>query len=295
MKKQVEKQSRSEVSNKTVMVFGTFDRLHDGHRYFLSQARKLGEHLTIVVARDSVVRALKGRQPTQLLTPRMRSAKLEKLANRVVAGDSRLSTWSVIKKYRPEIIALGHDQEQLAKALKQIASKFKFLRQIKVLKAHPNKRLHSRFFQDQKIPERCVFCSKPEIRARAIFSNSKVLAFPTNIPIVPGHLLLIPSRCVQTWSELTQTERQAIEVARRKIIGALTKTFKAEGFNYAWNEGKLAGQGVGHLHLHIIPRKQGDTGITKYDPRKFLYRPGSRETTPENELEAVAKSIRKNL
>lgn len=280
---------------KTVMVFGTFDGLHDGHRYFLSQARKLGEHLTIVVARDSVVKTLKGRQPTQPLTQRIGFAKSEKLANRVVAGDSRLNTWSVIKKYRPEIIALGHDQKQLAKALKQITPKFRFLRQIKVLKAHSNKRLHSRFFQDQKTLKQCVFCNKPEIRARAIFSNSKILAFPTNIPIVPGHILLVPTRCVSVWTELTRIEQQAMEQARRKIVRALQKTFQTQGFNFAWNEGKVAGQSVPHLHLHIIPRKQGDTGITKYDPRKFIYRPGSREITPEDELEAVAKSIRKNF
>ena len=47
-----------------------------------------------------------------------------------------------------------------------------------------------------------------------------------------------------------------------------------------------------HFHLHIIPRKEGDAGIYGYDPRKFIYRPGSREATSEAELTAVAAEVR---
>ena len=76
------------------------------------------------------------------------------------------------------------------------------------------------------------------------------------------------------------------------IANTLTEKFGAEGFNYAWNEGKAAGQNVEHLHLHIVPRTEGDTGIYEYDPRKFLYRPGSREISPQDELLAAAEELR---
>jgi len=62
---------------------------------------------------------------------------------------------------------------------------------------------------------------------------------------------------------------------RSKLGKAMTKVFEAEGFNYAWNEGEVAGQFVPHLHLHMLPRKKGDKGIYKYEPRKFLYRTGT--------------------
>jgi len=138
----------------------------------------------------------------------------------------------------------------------------------------------------------CVYCTLPEFRARKIIENDLAEAYPTNIPITPGHTLVIPKRHIQKYEDLTPDEKLAIEELRMKIVGALRKLFQVEGFHYAWNENKVAGQSVPHFHLHIVPRKQGDDGITEYEPRKFLYRPGSRETSEEAELQAIAKQIR---
>jgi len=116
----------------------------------------------------------------------------------------------------------------------------------------------------------CAFCMIPEIKAREIVGNELAWAFPTNIPITPGHTLISPRRCVATFGELTTEERQAILELADKVMLALKKAYKAEGFNVVWNEGKLAGQLVPHFHLHIIPRKEDDTGLLGYDPRSML-------------------------
>ena len=141
----------------------------------------------------------------------------------------------------------------------------------------------------------CAYCEVPEIKARMIVENDYAWAFPTNIPIVPGHVIIVPKRCVALLEDMTDDERADIFALRIQLKSALIKTFGAEGFNYAWNEGKLAGQSVPHFHLHIVPRKAGDTGITEYEPRKFLYRPGEREASPEDELRSVAILIRNAL
>lgn len=141
----------------------------------------------------------------------------------------------------------------------------------------------------------CPYCDTPSIKKREITRNSLAWAFPTNIPIVPGHVLVAPIRCVATFDELTGEERLAIFELQSLLKNALRKSFGAEGFNYAWNEGILAGQSVPHFHLHLLPRKTGDTGITSYEPRQFLYRPGSRETTPEDELATVVGIIQDAL
>ncbi len=141
----------------------------------------------------------------------------------------------------------------------------------------------------------CVYCNKKEIKNREIIGNDLAWVFPTNMPIIPGHVLIAPRRCVAKYENLTVEEKDSMEKLRVQIISALRKTFNAEGFNYAWNESPIAGQSVPHFHLHVLPRKEGDEGITEYEPRKFLYRPGSRETTPEEELTRICELIQTNL
>lgn len=137
-----------------------------------------------------------------------------------------------------------------------------------------------------------VFITSPDIQKRIVASNELAFAFPTNIPVVPGHLLICPKRVVKTVYELTPDELAAMFKMLESLKSALETTFGAAGFNYAWNEEEDAGQSIPHVHIHMVPRKNGDAGITEYDPRKFLYRPGSREASPEAELIKVAELIK---
>ncbi len=142
---------------------------------------------------------------------------------------------------------------------------------------------------------KCAFCELPEIRERWITENESAAAFPTNIPITPGHTLVIPKRCIANIAQLSGVERDDLFELAESIKGALRKSFGAQGFNVAWNEGKLAGQSVPHFHLHIVPRTEDDEGIYEYEPREFLYRPGERAASPEAELVEVAEQIKSVL
>ena len=146
-----------------------------------------------------------------------------------------------------------------------------------------------------KNKENCVFCTNPSVKEREIIRNDYAFAFPTNIPIVPGHVLICPIRCVDNFNDLTSEEIVEIFDLQKKLKKSLREAFNATGFNYAWNEGEVGGQAVPHFHLHMLPRKAGDDGITEYDPRKFLYRPGSREESPDSELVSVVEEIKKFL
>lgn len=141
----------------------------------------------------------------------------------------------------------------------------------------------------------CPYCTSSEIQERKIVENDLAFAFLTNIPIVVGHTLVVPKRHVAKYEQLTSAEMRAIEDLRVTVLGALSKTFDSVGFNLAWNDGKVAGQSVPHFHLHVVPRKEGDTGIYEYEPRQYLYRPGKRENTPEAELKEVAGLVAKNI
>lgn len=149
--------------------------------------------------------------------------------------------------------------------------------------------------QSQQVDKPCVYCSVPEIQNRAIIKNDLVWVFPTNIPITPGHTLIAPVRCAKSLEDLTKDERLAVLYMAEKIMFALRQAYGAEGFNCVWNQEKLAGQSVPHFHLHIVPRKEGDTGLLGYDPRSMLYRTGDREPSDEAELLKVRDLIRKFL
>lgn len=140
--------------------------------------------------------------------------------------------------------------------------------------------------------QQSVFTTSADITERTVAENKTAQAFLTNIPITSGHTLVIPKRAVATIEELTSEELHDIFELVAVVKKALRKAYGAEGFNCAWNEGSNYGQSVPHFHLHIVPRTPGDEGITDYDPRKFLYRPGSRAESPEDELITAAQLIK---
>jgi cytidyltransferase-like protein len=96
---------------KKVLVFGTFDIFHEGHWDFLKQARKHGEFLRVVVARNVTVLNVKGRLPRYSEGERVAAIKKSGLADEVVLG-SLNDRYQVVHDYRPDVICLGYDQKQ---------------------------------------------------------------------------------------------------------------------------------------------------------------------------------------
>ena len=142
---------------------------------------------------------------------------------------------------------------------------------------------------------KCDFCEIVCNENRTIAENELAWAFLTYTPITPGHTLVIPKRCVSTFEELTQEEIVAIKELSTEVKHALIKAFDLDGFNFAFNEGEKCGQSVPHFHLHIVPRKVGDNGIYEYEPRSFLYRPGSRAQSSQEELKEIVKLVQDKL
>lgn len=93
-----------------VMVFGTFDIFHLGHRSFLRQAKENGDYLTVVVARDKTVKSVKKQDTKNKEQARLENVQKSMLADKVVLG-SLGDKYEVIKKYKPDVICLGYDQK----------------------------------------------------------------------------------------------------------------------------------------------------------------------------------------
>lgn len=99
------------------MVFGVFDGLHEGHKYFLSEAKKLGDFLIAVVTTDENVKKLKGNLSAANFNQRLEEVLKNDNVDEVVPNDRELFTWKVLDKHKPDIIAIGYDQTALEKAL----------------------------------------------------------------------------------------------------------------------------------------------------------------------------------
>ena len=99
--------------NKTVVIFGVFDGIHDGHSSFIKDAKKQGNHLVAIVARDSVVKELKGQLPENNEVERINALLKVPDIDLVLLGDIELGTYNILKEVKPDIVYLGYDQKEL--------------------------------------------------------------------------------------------------------------------------------------------------------------------------------------
>jgi len=106
--------------NKKVVIFGVFDGIHEGHSSFIKEAKKQGNQLVAIVARDKIVKILKGKLP--ILTEVERINELLKIEDidLVLLGDPELETYNTLREVNPEIIYLGYDQENLLNNIKKV-------------------------------------------------------------------------------------------------------------------------------------------------------------------------------
>lgn len=105
-----------------VLVFGTFDGLHEGHKNFFKQAKEFGDHLVVVVGRDSTIMKTKGRPPKLGERERLRTVQECGLVNEARLGNEappgeKLDPYKVVEEIRPDIICLGYDQTFFADKL----------------------------------------------------------------------------------------------------------------------------------------------------------------------------------
>jgi len=115
-------------------------------------------------------------------------------------------------------------------------------------------------------PGGCIFCEKPDeqkdeknyilLRARTCYSIMNI--YPYN----NGHLMVVPYRHTSNFGDLSPEERLELMDVTNLIIETIKCTMRPDGFNIGMNLGRVAGAGIeNHLHLHIVPRWNGDTNF----------------------------------
>lgn len=140
------------------------------------------------------------------------------------------------------------------------------------------------------IESKCVFCDRESISRRIIWENPLFYALFDAYPVSPGHCLIIPKRHVIDAISMSADEGASLFSAISEVLAIMKQidlkeiyvdilknlpsetaiwflqkaianpniNLQPDGYNYGINDGHAAGRTIDHLHLHIIPRYQGD-------------------------------------
>ncbi|MDR3601739.1 MAG: HIT family protein [Desulfosporosinus sp.] len=108
----------------------------------------------------------------------------------------------------------------------------------------------------------CVFCTLLETEILA--EDELARAFFDKYPVSAGHVLIVPKRHVVSLFDATKEEMASIGNLLRKVKEQLDEQFHPDGYNIGVNVGEAAGQTVLHLHVHVIPRYEGDAGSVRW-------------------------------
>lgn len=122
--------------------------------------------------------------------------------------------------------------------------------------------------------KKCPFC---DITADRIYmQNDVALALSDAFPVTEGHKLIVPKRHVRSIFDLSEEEQAAVWRLVAQVRAKLTGELHLDAFNIGVNDGQAAGQTVPHAHIHIIPRREGDSpdprgGVRWIKPEKAKY------------------------
>jgi histidine triad (HIT) family protein len=104
----------------------------------------------------------------------------------------------------------------------------------------------------------CTFCQIAEgtLPVHIVHRDENVVAFLDRAPLLPGHVLVMPTRHVETLDDLSDNLLAPVLGAVRRTSIAVQKALRAEGSFVATNT--RVSQSVPHLHIHVVPRNKGD-------------------------------------
>ncbi len=108
--------------------------------------------------------------------------------------------------------------------------------------------------------DQCIFCDPDP--AHVVERGERCFTILNTYPYAPGHVMVAPFRHVGALDELTEDEMLELMRLARRTVAAQKRAMTPDGFNVGLNLEKVAGAGIAdHLHLHVVPRWEGDTNF----------------------------------
>ena len=131
----------------------------------------------------------------------------------------------------------------------------------------------------------CLFCSivKKEVPAEIIYEDADTLAFLDIHPRAPGHAMVVHKIHSESILDLPDRNIESLFLSVKKVTEAISRTLRPDGFTLGVNHGKVSGQAVDHLHIHIIPRFAHDGGKSLHSVV---------DNAPKESLKEIAEKIK---
>jgi histidine triad (HIT) family protein len=133
----------------------------------------------------------------------------------------------------------------------------------------------------------CIFCAivDGDIPARTVRETDHTVAFLDANPLARGHTLVVPREHYERVSELPDDVSDVLFSEVHQLASRVEAAVDADGLNVGINDGSAAGQEVPHVHVHIVPRFDGDGGAPIHAVA------GDRPDLSEEELDDIAERI----
>ncbi len=122
------------------------------------------------------------------------------------------------------------------------------------------------YILSDKKEDGCVFCnaykSENDKKSLVLYRSKYSFIIMNKYPYNAGHIMIVPNRHIDTPVSLNKEEQTDMFLLVNKGIEALQKALNPDGFNLGMNLGRVAGAGIDdHIHIHIVPRWNGDTNF----------------------------------
>ena len=106
----------------------------------------------------------------------------------------------------------------------------------------------------------CIFCkiAAGEIPSEKVVENERAFAFLDIQPLARGHVLVVPKRHAERVGEMLPEDAAAVMDLVQHVTRLQARGLGAAGSTVAANDGRAAGQEVMHVHVHVVPRHEGD-------------------------------------
>jgi len=129
----------------------------------------------------------------------------------------------------------------------------------------------------------CPFCDPTVLEEQTFYEDELIVALYSNKPLFPGHCLIIPKRHIERFEELSDKEVSQLYQTLKKVNQVVAHVFETSAYLLLQKNGTEVGQSVPHVHMHYIPRQEGDDSTVKFIMRLFIPKaPLSMEEMHEN-------------